>query len=265
MVLYDEGMSVNPYESPGTPGQAPESPRYAFRFRLVELLVILGVIAILIGLLLPARRGSTEAGRRAGCSNNLKQIALALENYEREFGALPPAYTVDADGKPLHSWRTLILPYLEQRALYDRIDLSKPWDDPANKEAYDINIHTYHCPNGSDPRGHTTYQTVVADSGCLQPGTPRSRSDVTDNPSLTLIVVEVDAEHAVHWMSPMDADEAMIAGFKQSGKLPHKTGFHAACVDGSVRFLSSDTSPAALRAMISIAGDDDAAAQAGLD
>ena len=71
------------------------------------------------------------------CANNLKQIALALRNYESVYHALPPAYTVDAEGKPLHSWRTLILPYLEQQALYDKIDLSKPWDDPANKEAYE--------------------------------------------------------------------------------------------------------------------------------
>ena len=56
-------------------------------------------------------------------------------NYEQAYNALPPAYTVDANGRPLHSWRTLILPYLEQESLYQTIDLSKPWNDPANARA----------------------------------------------------------------------------------------------------------------------------------
>lgn len=262
-------MSVNPYQSPDTPGQAPDQPRYTIRFRLVELLVVLGVIAILVGLLLPAQRGSREAGRRMACSNNLKQIALALHNYEREFGALPPAYTVDADGRPLHSWRTLILPYIEQKALYDRIDLSKPWDDPANRNAYDSNIQIYHCPNGSDQRGHTTYQAVVARGSCLQPGEPRLLKDVTDHHSLTLMVVEVDAEHAVHWMSPEDCSEELLINPAKGANAPHPPqpagGFNAACVDGTVRFVSSDTEPVALGSMTSIAGGDDAAAEAALE
>lgn len=174
-------MSVNPYQSPGTPGQAPEPARYAIRFRLVELLVVIGVIGILIGLLLPAVRTSREPARRAQCSNNLKQIAFALQNYERDFGALPPAYTVDVDGKPLHSWRTLILPYIEQKPLYDRIDLSKPWDDPANQEAFDSRIPAYDCPsrpNAGDERVKTSYLAVTAPGGCFLPQQPRALSEI---------------------------------------------------------------------------------------
>ena len=72
--------------------------------------------------------------------NNLKQIALALLNYEQAHHALPPAYTVDAQGRPLHSWRTLILPYLDQESLYQTIDLSKPWNDPANAKALETSL-----------------------------------------------------------------------------------------------------------------------------
>ena len=103
--------------------------------RLVEVLVVLSIIAMLIALLLPATRSGRYAARRAECVNNLKQIALALHNYEQAHKALPPAYTVDANGRPLHSWRTLILPYLEQESIYRTIDLSKPWNDPANAKA----------------------------------------------------------------------------------------------------------------------------------
>ena len=72
---------------------------------LVELLVILAIIALLIAFLFPANRCNWPAARRAQCTNNLKQIALAMRSYEEVHKSLPPAYTVDAKGRPLHSWR----------------------------------------------------------------------------------------------------------------------------------------------------------------
>src|SRR5918997_1599426 len=92
------------------------------------------------------KRSSRPAGRRIRCLNNLKQIVLALHNYEQAHKALPPAYTVDATGRPLHSWRTLILPYLEQEPLYRAIDLSKPWNDPANARALETTLLVFGCP-----------------------------------------------------------------------------------------------------------------------
>src|SRR5262245_16452317 len=105
---------------------------------LVNVLKVLGIlflIAVAISLCLPPVTRGREAARRTQCKNNLKQILLALTNYELEYQALPPAHTTDANGNPLHSWRTLILPYLDQRQLYESIDLSKPWNDPINADA----------------------------------------------------------------------------------------------------------------------------------
>ena len=113
-------------------------------FTLIELLVVVAIIALLIAMLLPAVRSAGPAAVRSQCINNLKQVALALYNYEDEYKTLPPAYTVDANGRPLHSWRTLILPYLEQGPLYRTIDLAKPWDDPANSEALKTALPVYH-------------------------------------------------------------------------------------------------------------------------
>ena len=79
--------------------------------------------------------------------SNLHQISIALQLYAAAHGGLPPAYTTDADGKPLHSWRTLILPYLEHQQLYESIDLAKPWDDPANAEACKAALSVYQCPS----------------------------------------------------------------------------------------------------------------------
>jgi len=225
-------------------------------FTLVELLVVIGIIAVLIALLLPTVRFSTAAGRRSDCSNNLKRIALALREYEARYHALPPAYTVDADGKPLHSWRTLILPFLERIDLYRKIDLSKPWNDPANAEACKSEILVYRCPSGVLPEYHTTYQAIVAPDGCLRPGQARRLAEITGDHAQTLLVIEVDPEHAVHWMAPTDADLDLLLGFNRQSTFAHSGGFTAAFVDGSVRFLSAELPADERRALVSIAGDD---------
>jgi len=80
---------------------------------------------------------SQEAARRMQCSSYSKGILLAFHNYSDTHGALPPLYTVDDEGKPLHSWRVLILPFLEQQDLYNQIRLDEPWDSEYNKQFHD--------------------------------------------------------------------------------------------------------------------------------
>ena len=253
-------MTANPYESPETVGTPPER-RTNLPKLLLRLLVLVGVLGLLVALLLPLPRGgSREAARRMACSNNLRQIALALQNYESTYHCLPPAYTVDAAGKPLHSWRTLILPFLGEKSLYDKIDLSKPWDDPANQAALKAGPSVYRCPSGDASKSQTTYLAVVAPGGCFQESQPRALAEITDRHDRTLVVIEVADEHAVHWMSPHDAGEELIMG--AADMAPHPNGAQAAFISGRVMLLSSDTKPAVLRALISIAGNDDDIAQA---
>lgn len=226
-------------------------------FGIVKVLITFASAILLIGLfglfLSPVTR-SREVARRSQCKNNLKQIALALFNYESHYHALPPAYTVDANGKPLHSWRTLILPYLDSNTPYRKIDLTKAWDDPANAVAFNTSIHAYQCPSTILPTNHTTYMAVVTSNSCFQATEPRLLSDIKDGLSKTLMVIEVDVEHAVPWMAPSDADEAVLQSLFPQGKHTHTGGMHAACVDGSVRFINQNLSPDVLRSIISIAG-----------
>ena len=227
---------------------------------LVQVLCTLGIIVVLIMLLLPAYRSARPAARRAQCVNNLKQIALALHNYVATYDALPPAHTVDPQGRPLHSWRTLILPYLEQEALYRTIDLSKPWNDPANAQALETEVSVFRCPEAVvkavGPKNTTTYLAVVGPGACFLPTEPRRLADITDGTRYTLAVIEAGEENAVPWMMPVDADESVVLSFGPDTKLHHVGGANAGFVDGSVRFLKASIPANVRRALISIAGND---------
>lgn len=228
---------------------------------LVEVLVSVGIIAILIALLLPATRSSRFAARRSQCGNNMKQIALALYNYEQTQNGLPPAYTVDATGRPLHSWRTLILPYLEQEALYQTIDLSKPWNDSANAKALETNLPVLRCPEAVGLLNTTTYLAIAAPHGCLIPKESRRLAEITDAHELTLMVIEAGEENAVPWMAPVDADESLVLSLGPTTKLHHSGGTNACFVDGRTAFLRANTPAMVRRALMSISGNDNQVAK----
>ncbi|MEM8733669.1 MAG: DUF1559 domain-containing protein [Planctomycetota bacterium] len=200
---------------------------------------------ILVGLMLPAVQAAREAARRMQCQNNMRQVALALLNYETTYGSFPPAYTVDADGQPLHSWRTLILPYMEQKNLYDQIDLSKPWDDPVNQPFNDLTIMTYVCPSTALPPGKTTYVAPIHPQGVFSGSEATKIQDITDGLSNTLLVVEVDEANAVSWMEPNDIDSVLFP----TGTA-HTGGGNAALADGAVNFISDAIDPVVRDAMV---------------
>jgi type II secretory pathway pseudopilin PulG len=223
-------------------------------FSILRVLVILGIIALVIALLLPAGRSARPAAFRAWCTNNLKQIALALHNYEEVYKVLPPAYTVDAQGRPLHSWRTLILPYLEEETLYRTIDLSKPWNDPANAKARETIVDVFRCPVPGGLPNTTTYLAIAAPNGCFMPTEPRRLAEITDPHESTLMVIEAGEENAVPWMAPVDADEPLVLSIGPTTKLDHAGGTNACFVAGNVMFLKASTPAAVRRALISISG-----------
>ena len=242
-------MSENPYSN-----QADVEDAFGItkRRRFPFLLVFggIGTLALLVFLMLPMTRNARPAAYRTQCKNNLKQIGLALHNYHDVYGTLPPAFTVDANGKPLHSWRTLILPFCEQRALYDSIDLSKPWNDPVNKKAFETDLSCFRCPSTDLSPGYTNYMAVTADGGCFGGEAPRSFAEITDGTLNTLMVVEVSLEDSVHWMAPVDAGEPLASLMRSA----HMGGAQVLLVDCSVRFVSENTDSQVVSALISVAG-----------
>ncbi|MFO0870229.1 MAG: DUF1559 domain-containing protein [Pirellulales bacterium] len=119
-------------------------------FTLVELLVVIAIIGILVALLLPAVQAAREASRRSSCSNNLKQIGLAVHNYHDTFNAFPPAnHTPGACcGTPSYTnWAISILPFLENNPLHDQYNHTLFNEDPTNKLVREALVKTYACPS----------------------------------------------------------------------------------------------------------------------
>ena len=225
-------------------------------FTLVELVVVIIIIGLLVGLLLPFSRSAGGAARRMQCSNNLKQLALAMHNYHDTYKCLPPAYTVDAEGNRLHSWRTLLLPFLELNHLYTKIDLTKPWNDPVNRAVAEGHVpRPYHCPAHKDVT-KTLYMVIVAPESCFPGATSIAFDDITDGTSNTLLIIEALEGSGVDWMSPYDADWALLSSISEKSPVPHIGMFHAAMADYSVRAIEKDSAIEARRSLMTIAAGD---------
>ncbi len=137
-------------------------------FTLIELLVVIAIIAVLIALLLPAVQSARAAARRTQHRNNLKQIGLALLNYHDVSRVFPPGWigvtnnTHDVEGTNGACWATLILPWLEQKTIYDRFDLRLPITDPGILNlAKSSDINTFRHPSDRGARIWTIYDEAT--------------------------------------------------------------------------------------------------------
>ena len=173
-------------------------------------------------LLLPSGGAAREAASRTQCVRHVKHMALAMLMYERDHGTLPPAYTVDAGGNPLHSWRVLLLPYLGQQALYDAIRLDEPWDSEHNRQFHGEEVPFYRCPSDAVAQpGQTTYSVVVGPDMPFEAGEGKRLGDFGSHSDDMILLVE--RARPVCWMDP--AQEVPQSAAEQG---IHRHGSHSA-------------------------------------
>jgi prepilin-type processing-associated H-X9-DG protein len=229
--------------------------------------VIVGAIVWGLGSLLWSQvQEAREAARRSSCKCNLKQLGLALHNYHEANGCFPPAWIADSQGRPMHSWRVLILPYIDQAALYNRYNFAEPWDGPNNVKLLSEIPPVYKCPShvprtpsvaalfgpfgplacstgatvsSAARRKCTNYAAVLGRHCAFRGADPVSIEDITDGTSNTLMIGEVtDAD--ILWTKPedIDASEHPKIGDRMGFSSDHANGAQFLMGDGSARFIA---------------------------
>lgn len=226
LATLDEILADPPIKKDGTALAATVTlPAWATQY--------VGLTAVSAGLMLPAVQKVREAAARSQTSNNLKQIALAMHNYESTYGHLPPAALVDKKGKKLLSWRVQILPYVEQDYLYRQFKLDEPWDSEHNKKLIPLMPKTYADPRILAGPGMTHYKVFVGKDAGFDPLRVTKLAEIPDGTSNTLMAVA--AGDPVVWTKPDDiefaADKPLPELWKPFGNVI------AAFFDGSVRHL----------------------------
>jgi prepilin-type processing-associated H-X9-DG protein len=245
-------------------------------------LVVITIIGLLIALLLPAVQAAREAARRAGCLNNLHQIALALQGYHEACGSFPPGCIEPvfkkANGRQF-AWSALILPQLEQAPLHAAIDFTMPSYAEENAVAAANVVPTYLCPSTrrtsqlSQGRGATDYGGLygeaiqpiptdgswTAENGMMVYDRAFRVADVRDGTADTLVVSEDAAWTDGQWINGLNIfDQKYAINFVPSSprlweneiRSDHPGGANGAFCDGSARFLSETMNIRVLKAII---------------
>jgi hypothetical protein len=206
--------------------------------------------------LTPMVKAASDHAGRAQKTNNFKRILLGMHNYASAKGSFPPPASRSAEGKPLLSWRVLILPYMEEMELYKQFHLDEPWDSEHNRTLIDKMPAVYRDPVrtvvGGDA-GRTTYLVPTGDKTIFPAAEALQFRQVTDGTSQTIALIDAVPELAVVWTKPDDWEVDLkdpLRGVKRT----NGDGFVTGYADGSVRILQNDIDPKKLAAMITATG-----------
>jgi hypothetical protein len=241
----------------GVENGGPASSKTRSANSLLIVLAVLGIggllfLGMLAALLIPAWGNMRLTSRRQASMNNMKMIGIALHNYHDVYGEFPPQYVVDSAGKPLYSWRVLLLPYLEQDAIYRAWDKSKAWDSPENSQLSGIVLPVFRMPDEAGMNNDTSYLAISGANSMFDGGKSARIQQATDGLSNTIIVVESKGS-GVKWAEPRDLDLNQVMGVNSG--LPGQInggatkGAQALFGDGSVQFVPASTPPATLKSL----------------
>jgi hypothetical protein len=206
--------------------------------------------------------GMREVGRRIMSKNNLANIGKALHNYASGLGSFPPGTMTTPQGRALHGWQTYLLPYMYESEITQKINLNKPWNDPANREGFSTYISSYGGIGhrfGTPPADGYAPSVYSANSRLIGGMQPVKPTDIADGASNTIMAGEVIGQlpawgHPTNWRDPV----AGLGGEPNQFGSPWKTGVNLLMADGSVQMLSREVDPRVLRALATPAGGEPA-------
>jgi hypothetical protein len=202
----------------------------------------------------PGVMAARTAARRGQSQNNLKQIGLAIHNFESAYRRMPPAASTEWDGKKLQhpvSWRVLILPFIEQDALFRQYNFDEPWDGPNNSKLLAKMPPVYGDPAGGS-KSETRYLAITGKGATFDGDKKGQFAQITDGLSNTIGVVE--AANPVPWLKPDDLDIEKAADPANLGNPAEPNIFQVLILDGSVRAVSKKIDLKVLRALLTSAG-----------
>jgi type II secretory pathway pseudopilin PulG len=218
------------------------------------LLLVIGLLAVLLA---PAVTEARHEAQKVQCMNNLRQIGTALHQYHQVHGAFPPAYTTNASGKPMHSWRALLLPFIvDHSGAADGYRFDEPWDSAHNQVFAHHPPAIFRCPHGEHQApGETSYVVVTGSETLFDGDQALSMGDISDGLSNTILVVEV-GNSGVNWLEPRDLPLEQTTFGGASGRLGgiHPDGALVLMADGSVRMIPVDLPSEQIRALITPRG-----------
>jgi Protein of unknown function (DUF1559) len=218
------------------------------------------LVAILVAMM-PTVGGPRESGRRSACLNNLKQLEMALFQYEAKHHALPPVFTADKNDKPLMSWRTAILPLIEQGKLFSQYHADEPWDSADNNSVTTNQLRIYQCPadiGSSDYNKATSYVAIVGPGTAWQPDHATKLSEITDPLADTILLVEMK-DTGIAWAEPRDLDLNNLPPGITNQNLIHSLCNHAGCFNAVFADAHTESVPETISwsdflALLTIAG-----------
>lgn len=210
------------------------------------------------GMLIPAVKQARDAARMSDNKNNLKQIAIALMNYQETYGRFPGPAILDKRQRPRLSWRVEILPYIDEQVLYEQFHRDEPWDSDHNKTLIAKMPKVFASPNYPElgKQGKTTYLVPLGKGTMWDNPKGNKDRDVLDGLSNTILIVDAHQDAAVIWTKPDD----LTIDFKDLQKTLKNLRpgrFHAVFAEGTVRLLSEDIDLEVLKGLFTRAGNED--------
>jgi hypothetical protein len=239
--------------------------------KLINVLAATAVVSLILGSLLFAviRFGGqtmttlSNSREQTASIRNLERIAAAMNAYAADHGTYPLPMTVNSNGTPLHSWRVLLLPYLGEEDLYDRINLELPWDHAQNTMVMQYSAPSVYQHPSLDKVGFGSgpaYFLITGTGTLFPPAGPLAPDDVSDDIRQTLLVVEGSpVRPPMSWAEPVDLPFAMMTGrlAGNPGNEPGgllEGGVAGATVDGRGHFIKDSIAPTDFLSLVTPTG-----------